>query len=764
MEENLSGDDEKSKKVSPKVARPKLPKFGSHTLGHHYRHKTDPGQASEIKNLMEEIKKWKEGSIFDKSPIRTKTIKPQQMIPKAHSTQTSPRSSPPPGSPGPKRSSSLNRNRSKSLKLLTDKLKSPKGGSKDGPASPSVSMSKSTPAEGFFSRSANNTKDEAVFLDNNTECEGSEQINQPNSMQDVNRNNKEQAIIVEPIPEFDEKLEDEHNDQESSTPEYQNQTHDQNKTGSRSDLSVKPKLLKESSQNIEDEAAVMSDGDTPATHVSSFTLHPIDRNSQFLRLRQTAPPKRRPGYAGLTLPRPNISLFKKQPSDDPREKKCSQDDSVIKKPSKLELPGLGVRKLSAPRFLGINRSKDEPGALDISGENLFRTPISETPPSVFGEETVDYSPSESRSVEDEPEIVLGATGGTPVDETESEKVIDSPDKLERRNNKSPKQKSKSDPSGNNTFDFETSRVINSNQSHSFPLLGKDGSVMSIQEISETEAVNTENTDTGTNSNKVSEDNNEFVSVPSDLDILNNNENASQEQFRTPSGSFSEPEGPSSLSFSEGNLYNPQCDSGSAENLSPRPPGFESLTRSGLEGMSPLHEDEEALSLTNSVQSAGSESSTSTPISYSPTGTLEYQHNLLSVPSPKRPILRSVSSASVLQRERKFSGGNKEKENHRKHSLTTGEDGVPAESHSGDFLHIGEGNVLASSMPLVWGAERAVSMSPERDSQYMKVITASVFFFICSSLNSIFNFIYLVAFYWIEMDTHITQCHVNILHV
>lgn len=710
MEESVATEDVNkaaSDTVSPKVARPKLPKFSSHTLGHHFRHKTDPGQASEIKNLMEEIKKWKDGSIFDKSPIRTKVVKPQ-VIPKAHSTHTSPRGSPPPGSPNSgNRSSSLNRSRSRSLKLLTDKLKSPKGGgSRDGSTSPSIQVPKTATGatDGYFSSKSGNTTN-----DGKAAGEGPEDANRnrkvPTVTMDTETENK--TIIVEPIPE-DEKEEDEdRNDKDGES----SSDLGANKGAQRFESFVRTKLLPKQ----EEDGAAFSDSETAGTHVSTFTLHPIDRNSEFLRLRQTAPPKRRPAYAALTLPKPKIpSLYKY--SEDAKD---SSDDSAIKKPNMLDLSGLSksMRKLSATK-LSI-KNKEEPtsaGSLDISGQNLFRTPSTESPPALPGSENtllgndVSSPMSENRSVS-------GDQGAACADFEEVDKNGSDNDteKVEKRNGKSPKQKSKSDPSGNKTFDFEVAGVINSSQSNSFPLLKKDRLEGSVSEIVEGQNEALEVSGDQANDSQTNE-----------LDIINNNE-PDAEEGRQPLTSISETDKSASLSMSEDqDLFSPQNElSEPFEDTMTRSYGEEGSKRLESGGMSPVQEDgDEGLTLAGSTYSYGSESSTSTPLSYSPTGTLERQQNLLNVPSPKRPILRSVSSASVLQRERKFSGGNKEKEGlgPRKHSLTTTEDSVPLDNKTGDFLNLGDsgGSALASSMPSVWNTERHASVSPEREVQYVKV--------------------------------------------
>ena len=709
MDESVAtedGDKAASDTVSPKVARPKLPKFSSHTLGHHFRHKTDPGQTSEIKNLMEEIKKWKEGSIFDKSPIRTKVIKPQ-VIPKAHSTHTSPRGSPPPGSPNSgNRSSSLNRSRSRSLKLLTDKLKSPRGGgSRDGSTSPNVQVTKPATgsADGYFSSKSGNNQ---VSTPGEQNYDSNRRI--PMVSMDTDGENK--TIIVEPIPEHEDEDEDSNNKDGLSG--ANNHDHGVN----RFESFVRNKLL----PRPEDDTAAYSDSETASTHVSTFTLHPIDRNSEFLRLRQTAPPKRRPAYAGLPLPKPKIpSLYKY--SDDSKDSpdNAKGDEIVIRKPNMLDLSGIpSVRKLSPNKLAIKNKEETSSDCLDISGQNLFRTPSTESPPSLPGGEIrllgndLGSPMSETRSLtgdRSEDQAVACAD----LDETSATGSDTDTEKFEKRNGKSPKQKSKSDPSGNKTFDFNVAGVINSSQSNSFPLLKKDRMEDSVTEIVEgqNEAI------------EVGEDQNND-SQTNELDILNNNDPDSDagRQLLT---SLSETD--KSLSEDQ-DLLSPQNEfSEPFEEPMSRSFGEDGHRRMESGGMSPVQEDgDEGIGLVGSTYSYGSESSTSTPLSYSPTGTMDRQQNLLNVPSPKRPILRSVSSASVLQRERKFSGGNnKEKESigQRKHSLTTTEDtSVPMDSKPGDFLNLGDvsGTALASSMPSVWNTERHASVSPERETQYVKV--------------------------------------------
>jgi hypothetical protein len=369
--------------------------------------------------------------------------------------------------------------------------------------------------------------------------------------------------------------------------------------------------------------------------------------------------------------------------------------------------------------------------LDLAGYNIFRSPTKESPPSLMGNETVLPSsdnevPTELKeTLEEGNKIEEEGTTPEPVEQVVAIPTETESDKLEKRNSRSPKQKSKSDPSGNKSFNFDVSGVINSSQSQSFPLLQKYKVDDSVMEKDEEQKIEQEN------ENVVNAD-----KEPSDLDVLNNNQSEDSEQQG--SVSFSEPltscsGTEQSGSLSEDIIFSPQSDMSepfdelgyqSAEETLPQAGMYEAPQRLESGGMSPVQEhegdDHEGIELATSTYSYGSESSTSTPVSYSPTGMLEKPNNLLSVPSPKRPIARSVSSASVLQRERKCSSS-KDKDSGRKHSLTTVEDGAQADTKTMDFLPIGDsGNIMASSMPSVWNTDRHPSVSPERDSQYVKV--------------------------------------------
>ncbi|KAL4230318.1 Rho guanine nucleotide exchange factor (GEF) 17 [Mactra antiquata] len=717
MEESLSNDGSEKQscdKISPKFTRPKLPKFGSHTLGHHFRNKTDPGQGMEIKHFMDELKNWKDSNTLDPS-MKPKIIK-TQTIPKAHSTQTSPRTSPPPGSPHfGQRSSSLNRNRSKSLKLLTDKLKSPKGGPKDISTGNSGKIQKDGKSldEVFYqSKSADSAVgNEPDFSRDYQVVDGAS--GKKRETVSISGEADPEKAFVEPIPEKDEEMEKDDKESTSSGDTAENT----DKGGSKMDSLP----ARDSPRLGGEEGASMSDSESPSTQVSTYTLHPIDRNSEFLRLRQTAPPKRRPGYAGLPLPKTKIPPLLKYQTD---ESKDSGDDSppgikrisldeTVKKPTRLDLSGFSsLRKLSTPVFPTKTKDKDD-GKLDLGGQNIFRTPSTDSPPALPGCESrlpVSYGESvESVEENDQAESEAGACCASI--EGDNEATGGEIEKPERKNGRSPKQKSKSDPSGNKSFDFNVANVINASQSHSFPLLQKEKMEGSITEIAEDDNVETENTEECGAQLEVNE-----------LDVLNNNENPLPESVdEREQGNVSQQDDdlifPPQSSASEPFEY-------SGSDSMTQSLGYDGFQRTESGGMSPVqeHEGDEGQNISCSMYSGGSESSTSTPISYSPLGTLERQNNLLNVPSPKRPILRSVSSASVLQRERKFSGNNNKEKDGRKHSLTASEEGAQSDSGNKnmEFLPIGDhGNIMASSMPTVWNTDRLPSVSPERDVQYVK---------------------------------------------
>ena len=676
--------------VSPKVTRPKLPKFGSHTLGHHYRHKTDPGQPQAIKSFLEEVKQWKDGSIFDKANIKPTVIKPRT-IPKAHSTHTSPKGSPPPGSPNTLgRCSSLNRNRSKSLKLLTDKLKSGRGGQTSPKQVPKIRKETDHSESPRTERKSNNLEiDSAQFPNNVNESKG--------EFKEYDKHDK--VDITEAIPEKDEKEIDD--DRDDVSPE---------RGLHKTELKFKLKDSVGSSPRLSEDEGIDDNDNESAAGSGIAVAHPIDRNSEFLRLRQMAPPQRRVGYAGLALPKKLPNLYK---ADDKSE------EGAVRKSNKLELGGYGnARKLSGTRFsTHPPQSKTtflEDGAMDTNGFGSFRSPSFETPPPF---------PGELREVHSDGSLTdsqLGTDDGSEIGTTFPDVVQTIADeggnsaemeKLEKRNGKckSPKQKSKSDPSGNKTFDFENvPGVINSSQSQSFPLLGK-------KQLTKSESLDHDLKEIQADQERRNSENVIHVGM-TDSDSVSASVSASDH-----SKSYG-------TSVSEDLLFSPQSEYSDAFE-DPMSQSLESEEfQNKAEVKEPIHEDavEHDESLDDSTCSLDSTTTPMTAHSHSLSGDIERTQNLLSVPTPKRPISRSVSSASVLSREnrnRKYSGGSlKDKSESviRKHSITSADESTINEKPM-DFLPIGDsGNSLAVSMPSVWRADRLASESPDRDVPFRKV--------------------------------------------
>ena len=684
--------------VSPKVTRPKLPKFGqSHTLGHHYRHKTDPGHPQEIKSFLEDVSRWKDGgNLFDKGNIKPTVIK-TRTIPKAHSTHTSPKGSPPPGSPSTApRSSSLNRNRSKSLKLLTDKLKSGRGGQTSPKQVPKIRKEIENSHSPGTKRKSDHLQVESEHVPNNV-----------NESKSELKDKHDKVDITETIHERDEKDIDDDRDDTSS----RGSTGTPERGFHKSEIKIKLKDSASSSPKLSDDEGI-EDNDNDSASGSGIALaHPIDRNSEFLRLRQMAPPQRRPGYSGLALPKKLSNLYK----DDKNE------DGGIRKPNKLELGGVGnARKLPGTRFsTHPPQSKTtfrEDGAMDTNGFGSYRSPSFETPPPLPGElhaSHSDTSLADSQLGTDEGSEI-GTTFPDVVETLVDEGGVSAEmDKIEKRNGKckSPKQKSKSDPSSNKTFDFENlPGVKNSSQSQSLPILGK-------KERTQSESLAHDLKEFQTDKDRR---NSENVITVSNADSA----------FVSASVSASDQSKSCGTSLSEDLLFSPQSEYSDAF----EDPMSQSLEAEDFQNKTevkePIHESavEHDESLDDSMCSLDSTTNPVATHSLSSSGDIERpEKNLLSVPvpKPKHPISRSVSSASVLQnnRNRKYSGGSlKDKSDLkviRKHSITGGDDTINEKPM--DFLPIGEsGNTLAVSMPSVWRADRLASESPDRDVPFKKV--------------------------------------------
>lgn len=247
------------------------------------------------------------------------------------------------------------------------------------------------------------------------------------------------------------------------------------------------------------------------------------------------------------------------------------------------------------------------------------------------------------------------------------------DKQDRKNGKVSKQKSRSDPNGDRSresLDFAPS--MDSNQSHSAPMLVKDNDDLAIDDGFQIQVSKSDETLSRPGHDPHDESGGERTSDEDDhIERENETGNESSDLFTPPANTTSIP-------------------------FSSSPP---------------------------------------TPVSQSPTNTLERPQNtqahhthLLSVPSSssstRKPIARSASSASVLQSQRKHmaSGRNGDRDGPRKFSITTDEALSPSRSASHlipDFFPLGESGV-ATSMPAVWKDRLSSTESPEREPGFIKV--------------------------------------------
>ncbi|CAC5403337.1 ARHGEF17 [Mytilus coruscus] len=244
---SASDDDEEqiNPSISPKISRPKLPEFiGNERVcpGHHGRSKTDPGQGAEIKALidktMEDIKELQQVD-FKKTYSRPKTF-PKT---KSQSTHVSPFTSPIP-SPSVEENPLLNRNRSRSLKVLTDILKSGRMG---------VEQQRSNPTED----GAKSISDSQLLSGKMKECDR-------RSSSDGLLGSPGKIIVTE--------------DQQQSQAIRKGWIH-----GRKSDSK---------SPALSDDEGLDSEGEQKQ-------IGHTDTNSRFLMLHKIGAPKRRPAYAGL---------------------------------------------------------------------------------------------------------------------------------------------------------------------------------------------------------------------------------------------------------------------------------------------------------------------------------------------------------------------------------------------------------------------------------------------------------------------------------
>ncbi|GFO47654.1 rho guanine nucleotide exchange factor 17-like [Plakobranchus ocellatus] len=680
----------KSSSFSPKVTRPKLPPFaGSGPRSNSPRSKTDPGRV-EIKAIMEDIMNLKKTDWKTFSRSRTA----QNTRGKSVSASTSPTASPRIGSPVADESrAGLSRDRSRSLKVLTDRLKNknskqavqepPKGESSGGrndmvvvsrtiELQPALNTSQQPAAQSISTfpkgasprRSPDRRSMERMY----------EQI--PETLEEVEQEEGEGATSsratsseesFRSVPESQDELREKTPD--SDCPALREQTPDSDDTSSirsQEDL-FKMKSLTEKPAG--DDEGIVESGEQSAPVISTYIYHPIPRNSKFLQLAATKPPKRFPPErrSGITMVNTRARL-----GADLSPSGSAPDDQVRQRFQRRSDSGKSTAQKSSARFIThpphMKTTHQEAGSMDTNGFTALKA-SSDADDELKQQSQLSLADSQFAS-----EMSDDASYQDVVDSVVTDSGVDISD---RKNGKSSKQKSKSDPSGDRARDmFDFPQGMEAAQFHSAPLLSKE----------ELEAMGIE----------------ESMSL-------------TDEDAKLRSRSETALAGP------------PQGEDDGDEH------GFSSG------GEDEYHVAAEALTVesdraaTLPLPKTPKPEATSAPgtphgPSPSPGATLERPTTLLSVPQSssgtgrKPNIFRSASSASVLQSRKPSSSSLREKEVARKYSITSDEAMVNAKSSANlvpDFLPIGD-TPNATSMPAVWNKDRITSTdSPEREPGFRK---------------------------------------------
>ena len=585
---------------------------------------------------------------FPKTYGRPRGVRSSPSQIKSQSTNSSPSASPSLGETKDESASPFSRNRSRSLKQLTNKLKSGKygldnqqtnipEGSENTDPLPDVNVTDVDVPSRESSPAATDTVPEAAVLSDE----------EPDS-----HTKKSRPRIETPQHSVDREVEAIHSEsssepcrQESLDSLDHEQTPESDATDDHhSDIKTSREYVTlNMDRHAEDEG--VEEGETPSPIVSTFTYHPIGRNSPFLKLASTCP-KRRTGITTLATLGRVQQLYGK--SEDGK----TEDVSGKRFQRRDGSQGKGNQKMSPVRFITHpphrKASFREDGSMDSNGFGALKATSADSDDeqklSQLSLTDSQYCPSEGMedSYQEAVESVVGEYPDT--------------EKQDRKNGKTSKQKSKSDPSGEKTRDLgDFPKVSESSQSHSAPLLSKDDDASSEEE------------DKGEAKPKSSSEN-----------ILSSGSNVDE-------------------NTTEQGTDDDELDQSETENshlLSP-----------------------------SSAHSISVFSAPTSPQDNQPSGSGEHSEKLLSVPTPRKPILRSASSASVLTRKT-YGSTSKDKDPVRKYSITTDEKQA---SLSPDFAPLGDSG-LATSMPVVWKDRIGRSESPERDPSFIKVRFLFLFFY------------------------------------
>lgn len=433
--------------ISPKISRPKLPEFvggdrSGGCSGHHGRAKTDPGQGAEIKAIidktMEDIKELQQVD-FTKTYSRPRGFPTKS---KSQSTHASPFTSPIP-SPSVEENPLLNRNRSRSLKILTDILK---GGrySSSHQHKPTEDCGKSISDSQLLSGKKSDRENERRSC-----SEGQLEASAKPKVHVCDDNSK--AI------QTDSKLDKPTNKNKGAKEKI--------KVGGRRSECKSPELWRQAARKSTSKSPALSDDEGLESDSEHKPLGHTDTNSKFLMFYKIGAPKRRPAYAGLV----------------PLSKPTYQDSSKSDEPNYKRLQRVELRPFSSNgRKTSNSRHVTHPpitkttfpaeqGAVDSNGFGSLSQPIEEASPS----HTCDL-----QSLASDVSLADSQLGQSVVSEDVSiSSDVISPEKIDKRNGRGSKQKSISDPSGSKSIDNADIPCV-MQQCHSSPELSKDHVVTS----------------------------------------------------------------------------------------------------------------------------------------------------------------------------------------------------------------------------------------------------------------------------------------------
>ncbi|XP_035829252.1 uncharacterized protein LOC101850860, partial [Aplysia californica] len=706
-EDQMAGSISKSSSFSPKVTRPKLPPFaGSGSRSVSPRAKTDPGRG-EIKAIMEDIMNLKKTDWKTFSRSRTSPHSKG----KSMSTNTSPNSSPRIGSPVADESrSGLTRDRSRSLKLLTDRLKNKNTGAK--PPVPEKKPEDEAKDVVIVSRTIE-------LQPSGNKCEQWTPHNAsvpslpPGGSPRRSPDRRSMERTYEQIPEFPEDAEQEAEAEGAKSPLTASSEESFRSAPEVPDDGAREKSpdsdyaggIREKSPDSEggcsgksqddydrhhgdkykpvDDEGIGEGGEASAPVVSTYIYHPIPRNSKFLQLAATKPPKRFPPErrSGITMlaTRGRVGGISKSTGDDhrPSDDQPSRQQRLQRRSDSAK----STAPKSSPRFIThpphMKASHKEAGSVDTNGFAALKS-TGDSEDELKQHSQVSLADSQFASeLSDEP---------TYQDVVDCVTLDSNNDVSDRKNGKSTKQKSKSDPSGDRAREMlEFPQSLESPQSHSAPLLSEEElEAMGFHKgmtISEEDARQKSRSET-------------LLSSPSNLDDEGREEHSS----------------------------GGEDDDGSVECYK----GSDTAAQDSSEfvALSPTAGSSKSSSKSIVISAPG------TPHGPSPAPSSERPTNLLSVPtstsgggSGRKPnIFRSASSASVLQSRKPVGSPLREKDVVRKYSITSDEAMINSKSSVNlvpDFLPIGDTS-NAASMPAVWNKDRLHSSdSPEREPGFIK---------------------------------------------